>query len=321
MSADKWCARTDLALETQESLKKANTDMRGVNFSEKKLDNGIIVSVVTIDSENAVRATGRPKGKYVTIEAAMLSEGDEECCQAVTRELSRELKSFVKAVCDKRIYAALVVGLGNRNVTPDALGPRCVDSLFIPRHIVKEYGRYAFSNENVNSVCGLVPGVMAQTGMETLEIIRGIVEQTHPTALVVVDALAARNTKRLNRTIQISDAGIHPGSGVGNHRQALTKETLGVPVIAIGVPTVVDAATIAADTMETLVEAMSQAESLKNLGYTLSQLDSAEKYQLIRELISPQLNGMFVTPKDIDETVKRISFTISEGINLALKAG
>lgn len=111
MSADKWCARTDLALETQESLKKANTDMRGVNFSEKKLDNGIIVSVVTIDSENAVRATGRPKGKYVTIEAAMLSEGDEECCQAVTRELSRELKSFVKAVCDKRIYAALVVGL------------------------------------------------------------------------------------------------------------------------------------------------------------------------------------------------------------------
>ena len=127
MSADKWCARTDLALETQESLKKANTDMRGVNFSEKKLDNGIIVSVVTIDSENAVRATGRPKGKYVTIEAAMLSEGDEECCQAVTRELSRELKSFVKAVCDKRIYAALVVGLGNRNVTPDALGPRCVD--------------------------------------------------------------------------------------------------------------------------------------------------------------------------------------------------
>ena len=160
---------------------------------------------------------------------------------------------------------------------------------------------------------------MAQTGMETLEIIRGIVEQTHPTALVVVDALAARNTKRLNRTIQISDAGIHPGSGVGNHRQALTKETLGVPVIAIGVPTVVDAATIAADTMETLVEAMSQAESLKNLGYTLSQLDSAEKYQLIRELISPQLNGMFVTPKDIDETVKRLSYTISEGLNLALQ--
>ena len=180
MSADKWCARTDLALETQESLKKANTDMRGVNFSEKKLDNGIIVSVVTIDSENAVRATGRPKGKYVTIEAAMLSEGDEECCQAVTRELSRELKSFVKAVCDKRIYAALVVGLGNRNVTPDALGPRCVDSLFITRHIVKEYGRYAFSNENVNSVCGLVPGVMAQTGMECLEIIKGVVSEVKP---------------------------------------------------------------------------------------------------------------------------------------------
>lgn len=239
MSADKWCARTDLALETQESLKKANTDMRGVNFSEKKLDNGIIVSVVTIDSENAVRATGRPKGKYVTIEAAMLSEGDEECCQAVTRALSRELKSFVKAVCDKRIYAALVVGLGNRNVTPDALGPRCVDSLFITRHIVKEYGRYAFSNENVNSVCGLVPGVMAQTGMECLEIIKGVVSEVKPDFVVTIDAVTI-----------VSDA-------VNASRENTAK------------------------------------------------------------LMSPKLNGMFVTPKDIDETVKRLAGLLSEGINMA----
>ena len=266
MSADKWCARTDLALETQESLKKANTDMRGVNFSEKKLDNGIIVSVVTIDSENAVRATGRPKGKYVTIEAAMLSEGDEECCQAVTRELSRELKSFVKAVCDKRIYAALVVGLGNRNVTPDALGPRCVDSLFITRHIVKEYGRYAFSNENVNSVCGLVPGVMAQTGMECLEIIKGVVSEVKPDFVVTIDALAARSTKRLGCTIQLTDTGIVPGS--------------------------IDAVTIVSDAVNA------------------SRENTAK-------LMSPKLNGMFVTPKDIDETVKRLAGLLSEGINMA----
>lgn len=224
MSADKWCARTDLALETQESLKKANTDMRGVNFSEKKLDNGIIVSVVTIDSENAVRATGRPKGKYVTIEAAMLSEGDEECCQAVTRELSRELKSFVKAVCDKRIYAALVVGLGNRNVTPDAL--------------------------------------------------------------------AARSTKRLGCTIQLTDTGIVPGSGVGNHRDGINHNNLGVPVIAIGIPTVIDAVTIVSDAVNA------------------SRENTAK-------LMSPKLNGMFVTPKDIDETVKRLAGLLSEGINMA----
>ena len=275
MSADKWCARTDLALETQESLKKANTDMRGVNFSEKKLDNGIIVSVVTIDSENAVRATGRPKGKYVTIEAAMLSEGDEECCQAVTRELSRELKSFVKAVCDKRIYAALVVGLGNRNVTPDALGPRCVDS-----------------NENVNSVCGLVPGVMAQTGMECLEIIKGVVSEVKPDFVVTIDALAARSTKRLGCTIQLTDTGIVPGSGVGNHRDGINHGNLGVPVIAIGIPTVIDAVTIVSDAVNA------------------SRENTAK-------LMSPKLNGMFVTPKDIDETVKRLAGLLSEGINMA----
>lgn len=248
-----------------------------------------------------------------------MSVPDEGYHREISEELARQLKQLLDDGQEQ--LSVLVVGLGNREVTPDALGPEVAGNLCITRHIINEYGEAAFDGEQVNRISAIVPGVMAQTGMETLEIIRGIVEQTHPTALVVVDALAARNTKRLNRTIQISDAGIHPGSGVGNHRQALTKETLGVPVIAIGVPTVVDAATIAADTMETLVEAMSQAESLKNLGYTLSQLDSAEKYQLIRELISPQLNGMFVTPKDIDETVKRISFTISEGINLALKAG
>ena len=265
---------------------------QGVNFSEKKLDNGIIVSVVTIDSENAVRATGRPKGKYVTIEAAMLSEGDEECCQAVTRELSRELKSFVKAVCDKRIYAALVVGLGNRNVTPDALGPRCVDSLFITRHIVKEYGRYAFSNENVNSVCGLVPGVMAQTGMECLEIIKGVVSEVKPDFVVTIDALAARSTKRLGCTIQLTDTGIVPGSGVGNHRDGINHGNLGVPVIAIGIPTVIDAVTIVSDAVNA------------------SRENTAK-------LMSPKLNGMFVTPKDIDETVKRLAGLLSEGINMA----
>ena len=247
---------------------------------------------MTIDSENAVRATGRPKGKYVTIEAAMLSEGDEECCQAVTRELSRELKSFVKAVCDKRIYAALVVGLGNRNVTPDALGPRCVDSLFITRHIVKEYGRYAFSNENVNSVCGLVPGVMAQTGMECLEIIKGVVSEVKPDFIVTIDALAARSTKRLGCTIQLTDTGIVPGSGVGNHRDGINHNNLGVPVIAIGIPTVIDAVTIVSDAVNA------------------SRENTAK-------LMSPKLNGMFVTPKDIDETVKRLAGLLSEGINMA----
>ena len=309
---EKFQVRTDLALEARERFEEDHVEVPGVKIEERyRQETDIRITRVVIETENGSKIMGKPRGVYVTLEAPGMSVPDEGYHREISEELARQLKQLLDDGQEQ--LSVLVVGLGNREVTPDAL---C-----ITRHIINEYGEAAFDGEQVNRISAIVPGVMAQTGMETLEIIRGIVEQTHPTALVVVDALAARNTKRLNRTIQISDAGIHPGSGVGNHRQALTKETLGVPVIAIGVPTVVDAATIAADTMETLVEAMSQAESLKNLGYTLSQLDSAEKYQLIRELISPQLNGMFVTPKDIDETVKRISFTISEGINLALKAG
>ena len=170
--------------------------MKNINPADaiEKLENGIVVSVVTIDSENAVKATGRPKGRYVTIEAGQINEEDEECLARAAKELSRVLREFVKSVCDKKIYHAIVVGLGNRNVTPDALGPRTVDNLFITRHIVKEYGRYAFGNENVNSVCGLVPGVMAQTGMECLEIIKGVVKETKPDFVVTIDALAARST-------------------------------------------------------------------------------------------------------------------------------
>ena len=316
---EKYNIRTDLALEEKERFESDHVEVQGVILTEEyDEENEIRITTVRIETENGAKVMGKPVGSYITIEAPEMAVPDE----GYHEEISQQLRKFIGELLPKRkMEKILVVGLGNRQVTPDALGPYVVDNLHITRHIIEEYGKYATGEDEVWSVSAIVPGVMGQTGMETVEVIRGVVAETKPDILLVIDALAARNSKRLNRTIQISDAGIHPGSGVGNHRQALTKETLGVPVIAIGVPTVVDAATIAADTMETLVEAMSQAESLKNLGYTLSQLDSAEKYQLIRELISPQLNGMFVTPKDIDETVKRISFTISEGINLALKAG
>ena len=213
-------------------------------------------------------------------------------------------------------YSVLVVGLGNREVTPDALGPYVVDQLNITRHIVQEYGKYAIEEENGRSVSAVVPGVMAQTGMETAEIIKGIVQETSPDLIMVIDALAARSTKRLNRTIQISDAGIHPGAGVGNHRSAITKDTMGIPVIAIGVPTVVDAATIVNDTMENFIAALETSDSLRGVGVVLQGYNSAEKYELVKELISPHLNGMFVTPKDIDETIRRISYTISEALNI-----
>lgn len=210
----------------------------------------------------------------------------------------------------------LVVGLGNRQVTPDALGPYVADNLNVTRHIIKEYGKYAMGEEKVHLVSAVVPGVTGQTGMETVEIVKGIVQETKPDFIVAIDALAARNSKRLNRTIQIADTGIHPGSGVGNQRNAINRETVGVPVIAIGVPTVVDAATIVNDAMENLLAALESSEMLKGVGVVMQGYSAAEKYELVKELIAPHLNGMFVTPKDIDDTVKRISYTISEALNL-----
>jgi spore protease len=227
------------------------------------------------------------------------------------------IRKLLPEKSDAGEVSALIVGLGNRAVTPDALGPRVIDNMFITRHIINEYGRYAFGDEQVSKISGIVPGVMAQTGMECVEIVRGVVKETRPDFIITVDALAARNAKRLCRTIQLTDTGITPGSGIGNHRHALNEESVGVPVISLGVPTVVDAATIVNDTMYNLIAAMNQSREFNSLGSSLESLDDAEKYELIRELLSPGLNTMFVTPKDIDESVRRLSFTISEGINIA----
>lgn len=311
--------RTDLALETQERMQEEHVELKGVRFLEEKIDKNLTVSTVVIETENGAKTMGKPKGTYITIEAGNMDEEDEDYHREISVQLAKIIKSLVKN--KKEEMSVLVVGLGNREVTPDALGPRVVDNLFITRHIIKEYGKYAFGSDKVNKISSIVPGVMAQTGMESLEIIKGIIEETSPDLIIAVDALAARSTKRLNRTIQVTDTGINPGSGVGNHRHGLNQKSLGVPVISIGIPTVVDAATIVNDTMYNLITAMGESETLNNLGSTLGELNEAEKYELIRELLSPNLNAMFVTPKDIDESVKRLSFTISEGLNIAFMGG
>ncbi len=305
--------RTDLALETQESMRDDEGEVRGVDFKEEKRDNGVTVSTVVIQTENAAKAMGRPRGHYVTIEAPEMVEEDEGYHREISIELARIIKQLLpeETISEDSLEASvLIVGLGNRDVTPDALGPRVIDNMFITRHIIKEFGKYAFGDEKVSKISGIVPGVMAQTGMECLEIVRGVVKETKPDFVITVDALAARNAKRLGRTIQLTDTGITPGSGIGNHRHALNEKSVGVPVISLGVPTVVDAATIVSDAMNSLIEAM----SLSNL----EKLDESERQELARELLSPQLHGMFVTPKDIDESIKRLSFLISEGLNIAL---
>lgn len=317
---EKYNIRTDLALEEKERFESDQVEVQGVVLEEEyDKEREIRVTTVRIETENGAKTMGKPVGTYLTIEAPNLSSPDE----GIHREVSEELAKYLIEVMEKIIPESehdkevLVIGLGNRQATPDALGPYVADNLNVTRHIVKEYGKYAAPEEMNCVVSAIVPGVMTQTGMETAEIIKGVVRETKPDLLIVIDALAARNSRRLNRTIQIADTGINPGSGVGNYRNAITKETIGVPVIAIGVPTVVDAVTIVSDTMENLLSALETSESLKGVGLVLGGYSEAEKYELIKELIAPNLNSMFMTPKDIDETVKRLSYTISEGLNLA----
>ena len=316
---DRYNMRTDLALEEKERFESENVEVQGVVLEEEyDEEREIRMTRVVIETEKGAKVMGKPVGTYIALEVPNLAVPDED----YHREISKELVKYVEELIQRQNLengedlSVLVVGLGNRQVTPDALGPYVVDNLCVTRHIVKEYGKYAMGMEHVNLVSAIVPGVMGQTGMETVEILKGVVSETKPHLLIVIDALAARNSRRLNRTIQIADTGINPGSGVGNHRNAITRDTTGVPVIAIGVPTVVDAATIVNDTMENLIRAMESSRTLKGVGDVLRSYNAAEKYELIKELIAPHLNGMFVTPKDVDEMIKQISYTISEGLNL-----
>ena len=295
--------RTDLALEARESIGKAQEELRGITVEEYDREEiQVHITRVVISSKNGARAMNKPMGNYITLEAPAMQEADEDYHREISRELANQIKSILPG--SDREQSILVVGLGNRDVTADALGPGVVDNLFVTRHIVKEYGKAAYNKERMNMVSGIVPGVMAATGMEAAEIVKGGVEQTGPDLIIVVDALAARSTKRLNRTIQVTDTGIQPGSGVGNHRNALTQENLGVPVIAVGVPTVVDAATIVGDAIDKLKKEAAQP----------GQFIGTDSIRSMSEL-----NNMYVTGKNIDEIIKRLSFTISEALNMALE--
>ncbi len=296
--------RTDLALEARESIGEAESELRGVSVEEYYRETeDVRVTKVTIDTKNAAKTMGKPMGIYVTMEAPAMVEPDEDYHREISKCLAEELLKLLPE--EEEEQNILVVGLGNREVTADALGPQTVDNLYITRHIVREYGKAAYSCNRMPLLSALEPGVMAKTGMETAEIVKGVVSETKPDILIVVDALAARSTKRLNRTIQITNTGIQPGSGVGNHRNALTKESLGVPVIAIGIPTVVDSATIVMDAMEKLLEGEENVDAVK--------------YMSRQQPPFPELNNMYMTGKDIDAVIKRISFTVSEGINIAME--
>ena len=347
-----FTVRTDLALEEREKVQ--GSEIPGIRVREwEKEEAGIRVTEVAVCDERGEKALGKPVGMYLTVEAASLAKKDDD----YHREVSEELAGLLRGMLEEhgletekmgRSVRTLVVGLGNPEATPDALGPKVLEHLQATRHLELEYGTDFCRKHGYPVLSGITPGVMAQTGMETAEIVKGIVQETEPDAVIVVDALAARSAGRLGVTVQLSDTGIQPGSGVGNHRSGLTEETLGIPVFAIGIPMVVGAAAIVYDTVGAMTEVLrermecdfqkkdgkrtevensdgnrnnqssEQKRKSEKKGEKLEILQVEESYELVRELLKPDLGPMYVTPHDIDERVDFLSFTISEAIHEAL---
>lgn len=321
---DNRSKRTDLTLEAQELFKEQQlrqtpnekSDPPGVEV-ENAGDDNIKITRVRVTSPTGEASIGKPMGNYITLEVPGLRYNDQELYENTCKALAKELASILKLGPKSTI---LIVGLGNWNVTPDALGPKVVSSVMVTRHLLEYVPDQV--DEGVRPVCAVAPGVLGITGIETGEIVRGIVDKVKPDVIIAIDALASRKMERVNTTIQIADTGISPGSGVGNKRMELSKATLGVPVIAIGVPTVVDAATMANDTIDLVLDSMiNQAPQGTDFYNMLKTIDRNEKYQMIQEVLQPYIGNLIVTPKEIDEVVERVSKVIANGLNISLHQG
>ncbi len=291
--------RTDLALELRDDIEESYPEGIKV-YTNSEMDGKIIVTRIEVENEKGEKALGKPAGTYITLESRELGNSDENIHEPLMELLYSNLKLMIKG--REKI---LVVGLGNREVTPDALGPQVVDNLYITRHLINE----GIVNE-VREISAISPGVMAQTGIESSTILKALCDEIKPDVVIAVDALAAREPSRLNSTIQICDTGISPGAGVGNNRIMLNKDTLGVKVIAVGVPTVISVTSIVYQAIDKMLMIFARNSEIKE-----HELTDREKYQVAEELLEPDFAKMFVTPKNVDEAVKRISYTISEAIN------
>lgn len=295
--------RTDLAVELREDFSEDDERLKGVKVKEEyHRRRDVRVSTVQITDERGAKAMGRPVGTYITVEAKGLHEGEESLRRFVAEVLSGQLAELLGKTEEKEKKEVLVVGLGNREATPDALGPVAIDDLVVTRHLILQLGEEFRKKYHLTSFFALAAGVLAQTGMESGEVIKSVVREMRPDVVIAIDALAARSTERLGTTVQITDTGIYPGAGIGNNRQALNKETLGVPVIAVGVPTVVDAATILRERM---------GSYLRKKG-----VSDTECEQMLKEAEEENGQVLFVTPKGIDELVHRAGETVAEAINL-----
>ncbi len=293
---------TDLAMEERERFRGIDQEISGVII--EKLDEtraNMHITKVEIKNEHGAAVMRKPMGIYFTLEAKELSEDTDQ-----SEVFAEILADYIESLIPENAKNILAVGLGNQEMTADALGPKVVNKLWITRH---------YSKEGLSS---MIPGVMAKTGMETAMIVKGVTKETNPDLIVVIDALAARSASRLGTTIQITDTGIWPGSGVGNHRNGMNKESLGVPVIAIGIPTVVKTTSLIKDMWNYLAHTFADSEETRELGIKMQQLCEKQWQSAAAEMPIQQAGCMYVMPKDMDERVVRLSHILSEGINLAV---
>ena len=308
--------RTDLALEATEICEEQSTALDGVVVDTKELEDCTITTVEIIN-EIGSKIMNKEIGKYITLESDLMKFDDDDSREKVINYLKDELIEIFGTDQSKK---TLIIGLGNWNITSDALGPRAVSKTLVTRHIFKNYNKDY--DADFSEVAALSPGVMGITGIETVEIVKSIVDKIKPDRVVAIDALASRKMDRVNSTIQISTGGIAPGGGVGNKRKALDKSYLGVDVIAIGVPTVVDAATLTIDVLDLAIDNLIEVSQENSEFYKmLTKLKEEEKYQLIKDSLDPYDKNLIVTPKDIDETIENLAIILSEGLNRSLHPG
>lgn len=307
--------RTDLADERRDLYIKANkidNEIEGIETNEEQINDKVKVKRVKITNEQGEKAIGKPIGDYITIDVDKINYLTEEEKEKASNTLAEELRKLIKEKIENK-EEILIVGLGNEEVTPDALGPNVIKDIDVTRHIINYLPQYI--DENARSVSAIAPGVLGTTGIETVEIIKGVVEHIKPKLLIVIDALASRSMERISSTIQISNTGIVPGAGVGNTRKEISINTLGIPVIAIGIPTVVESAVLVNDCLDLFITKL-QNEAKSN--EYLNDLKEQDNYEEIKEALIPNNYNMIVTPKEIDELIESMKNVVARGINYAI---
>ncbi|CAM4321850.1 GPR endopeptidase [Paenibacillus phoenicis] len=316
-----YSVRTDLAVESKEMAETIHGGpVPGLNEQVEEQD-GIKITRLDVTDEAASRQIGRIQGHYVTLEVPGLRNQDTELQEKVAAAFAKEFTAFLNKIGVGPEAKTLIVGLGNWNVTPDALGPLVVENVMVTRHY------FELTPDQVapgyREVSAIAPGVLGITGIESSEVVQGIVDRTKPDLIIAIDALASRSLERVNTTIQIADIGIHPGSGIGNKRRGLTKEILGVPCIAIGVPTVCYASTIVNNVLDLMKNHFNQESDdgkapTKQIMGMLNDLSENERLGLVKEVLEPLGHDLIVTPKEIDEFIEDVANVIASGLNISL---